>query len=80
MLETSAIHWEVQPHKYAILLTTSQSHNFDGGGHFFMAKYGICIHAAANMLVIWIPGEDHGTSLQNFPPTAKGSYPNSNFF
>jgi hypothetical protein len=80
MLETSAIHREAQPHKYAIALTTSRSHDFDGGGHFFMAKYGIRIHAAANTLVIWIPGEDHGTSLQNFSPPVKGSDPDPDFF
>jgi hypothetical protein len=80
MLETSAIHWEVQLHKYAISLTTSQSHDFDRGGHLFMAKYGIHIRVAANTLVVWIPGKDHGISLQNFPPQDKGSDPNPNFF
>jgi hypothetical protein len=82
MLEASAIHHEVQPHKFAISLTTSRSHDFAGGGHFFMAKYGIRIRAAANTLVVWKPRDDHGTSLQNFsPPAVKGgNNPDPNFF
>jgi hypothetical protein len=79
MLETSATHHEIQPHKYAFSLTTSRSHDADGGGHFFMAKYGIRVRAAANTLVGWIPGEDHGTSLQNFSPPVKGRNFDPNF-
>jgi hypothetical protein len=44
-----------------------------------MAKYGIRVRAAANTLVGWIPGEDHGTSLQNFSPPVKGCNFDPNF-
>ena len=33
-----------------------------------MSKYGIRIAGAPNTLVVWIPSEPHGTSLQNFSP------------
>ena len=36
-----------------------------------MAKYGIRIQGASNTLVIWIPKEDHGTSLQNIAPKSQ---------
>ena len=39
-----------------------------------MSHYGICIRAAANMLVAWIPREPHGTSLQNFSPYEEASF------
>jgi hypothetical protein len=42
-----------------------------------MAKYAsVRIQAAADTLVVWLPQEDHGTSLRNFDPEAE----DPNFF
>ena len=40
----------------------------EAGGHFFLAKYGIRIIAAANTCVVWKPSTAHGTSLQDLDP------------
>lgn len=66
-----AIHHEKQPHKFAVSLTTERSHGDEAGGHFYIAKYGIRIRGAPNTLVVWIPSEPHGTSLQDFSPLDK---------
>jgi hypothetical protein len=63
-----AIHYEHQPHKYAMAWTTCRSGEDEDGGHFFVSKYGIRVHSAPNTLVIWQPRMPHGTSLQNLSP------------
>lgn len=62
------MHKENQPHEYAISLTTSRSHSGDAGGHFYVARYGIRVRAAADTAIVWRPADEHGTSLQLFPP------------
>ena len=66
-----AIHHEKQPHKFAVSLTTERSRGDEAGGHFYISKYGIRIRGAPNTLVVWIPSELHGTSLQDFSPLDK---------
>ncbi|KAF8809194.1 hypothetical protein BYT27DRAFT_7284279 [Phlegmacium glaucopus] len=63
-----AIHYEHQPHHFAVSFTVSRSHDHSAGGHFYMSRYGIRIASAPNTLIAWIPSEPHGTSLQNFSP------------
>jgi hypothetical protein len=41
-----------------------------------MSRYGVRVCGAANTLVAWLPGEPHGTSLQDCAP----SDPNPSFF
>jgi len=64
-----ATHFENQPHKFAASFTTVRTHGPEAGGHFFCSKYGIRIQGAANTLVVWIPSDTHGTTLQDFRPT-----------
>jgi hypothetical protein len=46
-----------------------RSASSDHGGHFFLSKYGIRVHGAANTLVVWKPYRKHGTSLQRLSPS-----------
>jgi hypothetical protein len=62
-----AIHYEKQPHTYAMAWTTNRPQNRKGG-NFFSSAYGIRVHGAANSMTIWEPGEHHGTSLQDVDP------------
>ncbi|KAF8812734.1 hypothetical protein BYT27DRAFT_7071704, partial [Phlegmacium glaucopus] len=63
-----AIHYEHQPHHFAMSFIVLQSHDHSAGGHFYMSRYGIHIASAPNKLIAWIPSEPHGTSLQDFSP------------
>ncbi|RDB25914.1 hypothetical protein Hypma_006366 [Hypsizygus marmoreus] len=67
------IHYETQPHKYAISWTLSRNVGAAGGMHFYFAKYGIRVQAAPNT-VIWIPTEPHCTCLPNYHPTDNEPY------
>lgn len=68
------IHRETQPHTWAVSLTTSRDFdgklpaNIEGGGNFFLSRYGIRIQAASNTLIVWKPTDWHGTSLYNLNP------------
>lgn len=48
-------------------------HGGDGGGHFFIADYGIKVCAAKDTVVVWEPTGWHGTSLAHCDPEAEGS-------
>lgn len=62
------IHREIQPHKFAISWTTSRTLSATGGANFYIAEYGIRIRQAPNTVIIWIPGDYHGTSLPDASP------------
>ncbi|EMD31660.1 hypothetical protein CERSUDRAFT_119471 [Gelatoporia subvermispora B] len=72
------IHDEVQPHKWAFSWTTSRAAGFPDrpelncreldGLHFILACYGIKVKAARDTLVVWVPRDEHGTSLPNIAP------------
>ncbi len=62
------MHYEHQPHDYAIALTTSRNARPNDGGHCYLGSYGIKVESAANMIVVWRPKDVHGTSLQNRDP------------
>jgi len=62
------MHFEHQPHKYAMAWTVRRDHPPDAGGHFYIGTYRIRIQAAPNTLVIWKPTDIHGTSLQDLDP------------
>ncbi|KAF8056073.1 hypothetical protein FPV67DRAFT_1678612 [Lyophyllum atratum] len=64
-----ASHTEHQPHNFAASWTISRNGGLDCGGHFYLAKYGVRIQAAANTFIVWVPRDAHGTSLQNFHPS-----------
>lgn len=51
-----------------MMWTTHRTPNEPDGCHFYLSKYGIRIHQAANTLIIWCPEEAHGTSLPSFHP------------
>lgn len=57
---------------FAISWTTCRTGAEACGGHFFLAKYGVRIRGASNTLVVWCPGELHGTSLQDREPGDDG--------
>ncbi|TFK58069.1 hypothetical protein BDN72DRAFT_782551, partial [Pluteus cervinus] len=60
-----AIHYENQPHKFAIswTLTKNTRPGVGEGGNFFMAEYGVKVVHAPNGLIVWNPNLYHGTSL-----------------
>ncbi|KAF7770914.1 hypothetical protein Agabi119p4_6888 [Agaricus bisporus var. burnettii] len=67
------IHFEKQPHTWAVSLTTSRQFDpavssLDAGGHFFISAYGIRIQSAPNTLIAWRPSDWHGTSLFHISP------------
>ncbi|KAF8054723.1 hypothetical protein FPV67DRAFT_1682217 [Lyophyllum atratum] len=62
------IHFEHQPHMFALAWTVSRNKRPDAGGNFYLAKYGIRVEAAPNTLVFWMPAELHGTSLLDHSP------------
>jgi hypothetical protein len=62
------MHVEYQPHKYAIAWTVHRDHPTEAGGHFYIGSYRMRIQAAPNTLVVWIPTDVHGTSLQDLDP------------
>jgi len=66
-----AVHHEHQPHKFAISWTISRSLADDEGGHFYNADYGVRIRGGPDTVVAWDPEHWHGTSLQNYSPTAE---------
>ncbi|GLB37799.1 hypothetical protein LshimejAT787_0408500 [Lyophyllum shimeji] len=63
-----APHTEGQPHKYGVSWTLTRTGGAEWGGHFYLAKYGIRVQGAPNTVVVWLPGEAHGTSLQDIHP------------
>ena len=62
------MHKEHQPHKYAIAWTVRRDHPPEAGGHFYIGTYKMRIQAAPNTLVVWLPTDIHGTSLQDLDP------------
>ena len=62
------MHFERQPHKYAIAWTVHRDHPTEAGGHFYIGSYRMRIQAAPNTLVVFIPSDVHGTSLQDLNP------------
>ena len=62
------MHYENQPHDYAIALTARRTGGINDGGHFYLGSYGIKVESAANSIVVWRPKDVHGTSLQNRSP------------
>lgn len=60
---SSVIHNESQAHKYAIAFVSGRNAPPNGGGHFYLAQYGIRIALAPNTLFVWQPAQYHGTSL-----------------
>lgn len=66
LIDFRYIHKESSKHTFAVSWTTFRDPQLgkDGGGHFFIAKYGIKIEAAADSVVVWRPRLWHGTSLQ----------------
>ncbi|KJA29083.1 hypothetical protein HYPSUDRAFT_120156, partial [Hypholoma sublateritium FD-334 SS-4] len=63
-----AIHHEAHPHRYSVSWTISRSPDTPDRCHFFLARYGFCIHQAPNTLIVWIPSEAHRTSLPDACP------------
>ncbi|GLB39703.1 hypothetical protein LshimejAT787_0702130 [Lyophyllum shimeji] len=63
-----APHTEKQPHKYGVSWTLTRTGGVEWGGHFYLAKYGIRVQGAPNTVIVWIPQEAHGTSLQDVHP------------
>ncbi|KAK7441587.1 hypothetical protein VKT23_016579 [Stygiomarasmius scandens] len=62
------VHFEKSPHPFAIAWTTSHTGNVNDGGHFYNAKYGIRVEAAANTIFVWRPEHAHATSLMCVDP------------
>lgn len=67
------MHFEHQPHKYAMAWTVRRDHPPNAGGHFYIGTYRICIQAEPNTLVIWKPTDIHETSLQDLDPNDENS-------
>lgn len=61
-------HHESQAHKYAAMWTIQRTSNMPAGCHFFLSKYGIRIQQAPNTAIVWLPEEDHASSLPNYNP------------
>ena len=62
------MHFECQPHKYAIARTVHRDHPTEAGGHFYIVSYRMRIQAAPNILIVFILSDVHGTSLQDLDP------------
>ncbi|XP_006457687.1 hypothetical protein AGABI2DRAFT_45050, partial [Agaricus bisporus var. bisporus H97] len=67
------IHFESQPHTWAVSLTTLRSFDpaistLSAGGHFYISAYGIRIQSAPGTLIAWRPKDWHGTSLFHLNP------------
>lgn len=64
------IHREGSKHKFAVSWTTMRDPRLaeDGGGNFFVCKYGVKVEASADSVVVWRPRDWHGTSLQRRDP------------
>ncbi|KAL0065369.1 hypothetical protein AAF712_007574 [Marasmius tenuissimus] len=65
---TRCVHTERQPHKFVMSWTTSRDGSVDRGGHFYNCRLHTRVQAARNTLVVHIPEEEHGTSLQDVDP------------
>ncbi|KAI9062195.1 hypothetical protein FKP32DRAFT_1544176, partial [Trametes sanguinea] len=66
-----AIHFEHQPHTYAVQWIISRSHGAEYGGHFYLSSYGVQIINTADTMIAWRPSDMHGTSLALFNPNPK---------
>ncbi|KAL7277988.1 hypothetical protein ACG7TL_001801 [Trametes sanguinea] len=66
-----AIHFERQPHSYAVQWIISRSHGSEYGGHFYLSSYGVQIINTADTMIAWRPTDMHGTSLALFNPDPK---------
>ncbi|TFK60762.1 hypothetical protein BDN72DRAFT_778991, partial [Pluteus cervinus] len=66
-----AVHYENQPHDYSISWTLARSDPPTAGGNFFISQYGIRVEQAPNTVVVWMPKQPHGTSLQHLDPFDK---------
>ena len=65
----SAVHFEYQPHKWAIFWTTLREGTHQVGNNFFLSSYGIRIKAAADTSVCWQPCLYHTSSVGSFEVT-----------
>ncbi|KAL0064517.1 hypothetical protein AAF712_008575 [Marasmius tenuissimus] len=65
---TRCVHTERQPHKFVLSWTTSRDGSIERGGHFYNCRLRTRVQAARNTLVVHIPEEEHGTSLQDVDP------------
>ncbi len=62
------MHFEGQPHPYAIQWILSRLQAADQGGHFYVASYAAKIILTSDTLILWRPSDIHGTSLANYSP------------
>ena len=67
-LLSRAIHWESQPHQWAISLNTLWEGSPESGGSFYFAKYRVQVLQATNTLIAFKPSDAHGTSLLHRSP------------
>ncbi|KAH6873994.1 hypothetical protein BKA70DRAFT_1046794, partial [Coprinopsis sp. MPI-PUGE-AT-0042] len=62
------VHWETQPHEWAVLWTTLREGTDPRGGHFYIPSYGVCIKMAQDTSIAWKPSDYHTTSLGSYDP------------
>ncbi|OSD04897.1 hypothetical protein PYCCODRAFT_1331890, partial [Trametes coccinea BRFM310] len=63
-----AIHFEHQPHTYAVQWIISRTHGAGHGGHFYLSSYGVQIINTSDTMIAWRPMDKHGTSLAEYDP------------
>jgi hypothetical protein len=57
------VHTDLQPHTWSAFWTTLREGLNPGGGHFYVANYGIRVESAQDTSVAWRPTMFHTTSL-----------------
>ncbi|KAH6883659.1 hypothetical protein BKA70DRAFT_1471172 [Coprinopsis sp. MPI-PUGE-AT-0042] len=75
------VHFEFQPHQWAVSWTTLRSGTNVSGNNFFLANYGIRINQATDTSIAWRPSQCHTSSLGSWDPViawARGDDPTFN--
>jgi hypothetical protein len=62
-------HRETNATEYCIAWTTERSNPVSEGGHFYVASYGVRVHASTDMMVVWRGLDWHGTTLPKVEPS-----------
>jgi hypothetical protein len=62
------VHFESQPHQWAVSWTTLRSGTNPSGNNFFLANYGIRIEVSADTSIAWRPSQCHTSSLGSWDP------------
>jgi hypothetical protein len=81
LISSRPVHFEHQPHQWAVSWTTLRSGTNASGNNFFLSNYGIRVSVSTDTSIAWRPSQCHTSSLGSWDPVlawARGDDPTFN--